>query len=407
MASTKYWVWLSSLDKLRPNEKSAVLELYGDPEKAFFAPRGDYRRLSSLRDSAREELEKRDLSRVDRILDECDRLGLRIVSRQDAAYPKRLKNIYAPPAVLYMKGRQRDLDSEAAIAVIGTRRPTGYGLKMARSISAGIVHCGGIVLSGLGPGIDGEAARAALEEDGCCVGVLGTSHDQASFWLNDEIGFYGLLISEYAPGTASQRHFFRERNRITAGLSVGVVVIEAPEKSGALLFAEEALEQGKEIFALPGNVDAATSVGTNSLIQSGAKPITCAWDVMTEFTGLFPDKIHYSETPPRSAPPAPPPSEAEEETVRKERAGEGEGKKAVDSGDAGDYIDWKKQLEGLSTDQLRILTAIEKNASHIDDIVEETGLNAAKVLAQLTVLEIKGFIRREAGMRIALKITKK
>ena len=410
MASVKYWVWLASANALHPAEKAAVLKAYGEPEAAFFAPKGDLMKIEGLREMAAEELEKRDLREADRILGACEEQNIRVLTLQDTVYPSRLKQIFAPPPVLYAKGRLRDLDDEAAIAVIGTRGATPYGLGVARDLSAGIVHCGGAVLSGLGQGIDAEAAKAALEAGGYCIGVLGTSHREANGWLARQVADYGLLLSEYAPGTVSQRFFFRERNRITAGLSVGVVVVEAPEKSGALLFAEEALELGKEIFAVPGAVDAVNSVGTIRLIKDGAIPVTCAWDVMREFVPLFPGRLRDTapKTPPKTilakaeeaigginAKPA----EQEQKPV--------EAEKAVDTDSRQEYIDWKEQLGRLNEDQLKIITAIEKDATHIDDIVEATGLGAAKVLAQLTVLEIKGYIRREAGRRVALKISKK
>ena len=395
MASVKYWVWLASQERLTSAEKTAVLSAYGDPEAAFFSPN----RVEGLRESSAEALERRDLRESNRILDACDEQGLRVICLQDTAYPLRLKQIAAPPAVLYAKGRLRDLDEEAAIAVIGTRKPSGYGLRMARELASGIVRCGGAVLSGLGQGIDGEAAKAALESNGYCVGVLGTPHDQAAGWLCREVAGWGLLLSEYAPGTEPQRHFFRERNRVTAGLSVGVVVVEAPEKSGALLFANEANDQGREIFAVPGEVGAPNSVGTIALIQEGAFPAACAWDIMREFTGRFPEKLRRSDAP---SPPKPFVRQELERTAEPEREQPPAEKAAPE-----ERTDWKEQLSRLNAEQLMIISAIEKDATHIDDIVEATGLGAAKVLSQLTILEIKGFIRREAGRRIALKITKK
>ena len=395
MASVKYWVWLASQSELRPSEKTAVLRLYGDPEAAFFAPKGDFSRVEGLRDVAVEALEQRDLREANRILGACEEQNLSVICLQDTLYPRRLKQIYAPPPVLYARGRMRDLDEEPAIAIVGTRGATPYGLGLARSLAEGVVRSGGTVLSGLGMGVDGEAAKAALEAGGGCVGVLGTSHQEATGWLARQVGDFGLLLSEYAPGTVSQRYFFRERNRITAGLSVGVIVVEAPEKSGALLFAEEALELGKEVFAVPGAVNAVNSVGTNRLIKDGATPVTCSWDVMSEFVGLYPDRIRRVD---ETKLPKPLLERAAEQPAQK---------KAVDSEPAPDYIDWKEQLKSLNEDQLKIISAIEKDATHIDDIVETTGLGAAKVLAQLTVLEIKGYIRREAGRRVALKITKK
>lgn len=396
MASVKYWVWLASLDALRPGEKAAVIRTYGDPEAAFFAPKGDVLRVEGLRETAAEALEQRDLRAANRILGACEEQNLRVICQQDTIYPRRLKQIYAPPPVLYAKGRMRDMDEEPAIAIVGTRGATPYGVGLARSLSSGIVRSGGTVLSGLGMGIDGEAAKAALENGGGCVGVLGTSHQEATGWLARQVADFGLLLSEYAPGTVSQRYFFRERNRITAGLSVGVVVVEAPEKSGALLFAEEALELGKEVFAVPGAVNAVNSVGTNRLIKDGATPVTCAWDVMSEFVGLYPNKIRRVDE-----------SKPQPTLLERAQAAPAPEKKAVDREQSQDYIDWKEQLSRLNEDQLKIISAIEKDATHIDDIVETTGLGTAKVLAQLTVLEIKGYIRREAGRRVALKITKK
>ena len=403
MASAKYWVWLAAQERLSVAEKAALLRSYGDPEAVFFAPKGELSRVEQLRESSMEELEKHDLRRANEILGACEEQGLRIICQQDSGYPARLKNIYAPPLVLYAKGKLCELDEEAAIAVIGTRKASPYGLGMARKLSEGIIRCGGVVLSGLGSGIDGEAAKAALAADGLCVGVLGTAHEAADGWLVREVAKWGLLLSEHAPGTVSQNHFFRTRNRITSGLSVGVVVVEAPETSGALLFASEAVEQGKDIFSVPGEVGAPNSVGTIQLIREGATPVTCGWDVMREFVGRFPDKVRRPQEQTQEKPLV---SRAAE-TLRKAPEGAGRQEKSVDKAPQQAYIDWKEQLSALSADQLKIIAAIEKNSSHIDDIVEETGLGAAKVLAQLTVLEIKGIIRREAGRRIALKITKK
>ena len=174
--------------------------------------------------------------------------------------------------------------------------------------------------------------------------------------------------------------------------------MEAPERSGALLFANEANEQGKEIFAVPGPVGAPKSVGTIALIQEGAYPVTEAWDIMGEFAGRFPEKIR------RDASPLPP-----EPIVRQEqdKLAKAERKQTEEKAAPEERTDWKEQLSRLTAEQLTIISAIEKDAAHIDDIVEATGLGTAKVLSQLTILEIKGFIRREAGRRIALKITKK
>lgn len=399
MASIKYWVWLSAQTGVSPAAKAALLRHYGDAETAFFAPAGEFGRIKGISAGDAAVLESRDMSRVEDILAGCRQLDIRPVTMQDADYPERLRNIFAPPAVIYVKGKLPELDDEAAIAVIGTRKASPYGLKMGSRLAGEIVRCGGIVISGLTSGVDAAAARGALLADGICIGVLGTSHDMEKGSLARDVCVKGALISEYPPGTQPLRSHFRDRNRISAGLSVGVTVVEAPEKSGALLFAAEANDQGKEIFAVPGNADAPNSAGTIALMQEGAKPVRTGWDILCEFADLFPGKLRQAE-----AAEMPENGKNHAETGEKEPEG---AKKGIDKEKSRGYIDLKEQLARLSEEQLKIISAIDKGASHIDDVIENTGLSTPKVLAQLTVLEIKGFIRREPGKRISLNTAKK
>ena len=399
MASIKYWVWLSAQTGVSPAAKAALLRHYGDAETAFFAPAGEFGWIKGISAGDAAVLESRDMSRVEDILAGCRQLDIRPVTMQDADYPERLRNIFAPPAVIYVKGKLPELDDEAAIAVIGTRKASPYGLKMGSRLAGEIVRCGGIVISGLTSGIDAAAARGALLADGVCIGVLGTSHDMEKGSLARDVCVKGALISEYPPGTQPLRSHFRDRNRISAGLSVGVTVVEAPEKSGALLFAAEANDQGKEIFAVPGNADAPNSAGTIALMQEGAKPVRTGWDILCECADLFPGKLRQAE-----AAEMPENGKNHAETGEKEPEG---AKKGIDKEKSRGYIDLKEQLARLSEEQLKIISAIDKGASHIDDVIENTGLSTPKVLAQLTVLEIKGFIRREPGKRISLNTAKK
>lgn len=400
MSALSYWIWLSNAE-LSVRTKAALMEHYGDAETAFFAPAGEFAHIEGVSRADAAILERRDMSDTARIIEECQAQGLSVISYQDSAYPSRLRNIYAPPPVLYIKGRLPAVDDNAVIAVVGTRKATPYGLKMARTIAGEIVRCGGIVISGLTHGIDAAAAEGALSAGGICVGVLGTAHQDDAGVLYAGVAERGAVISEYAPGSPAQRSFFRDRNRITAGLSVGAVAVEAPEKSGTRLFVAEAAAQGKEIFAVPGNADAKMSAGTIDMLKDGAKPVTCGWDVVSEFEYLFPGKL-------RKAP------AARGETRRIEAEGvenapvlQKETKKVIDKENGRRYIDLKDQLRDLSETQLKIITAVDNGGTHIDDIIETTGLGTATVLAQLTVLEIKGYIRREAGRRIALNTAKK
>ena len=403
MSAVKYWIWLSALDTLSVRAKASLIRRFGDAESVYFAPDDALARCDGVSASEAAVLSRRDLSRVDEILSDCAEQHLSIITMQDALYPKRLKSIYAPPVVLYVRGRLPQIDDEAVIAVVGTRSASPYGLKMGRQIAYEIASCGGIVASGLTHGIDAAAARGAMAADGVCLGVLGTAHEQQDGELAMDVCRRGALISEYAPGRVSQRSFFRERNRISAGLSVGAVAVEAPEKSGTLLFAAEALEQGREVFAVPGNADAPGCRGTNSLLKDGATPATCGWDVMAEFAARFPDKIRRSAALcPEQAPPAPADAPAAAETARR-----ADGKKEIDKEKSVEYIDLRTQLGLLSEAQLKIISAIEREPTHIDDIVEKTGLGAAAVLTQLTVMTVKGLVRRVPGNRVALNVKRR
>ena len=413
MSSLRYWVWLSSVSFANPRAKYALIERYGDAESAFLAPPGEYRSLPGVSANEAEIFERRDLREADRILEACRREHIQILTLADAAYPQRLRNIFAPPVVLYIKGRLPDVDSIPSVAVIGTRRATPYGIKMGRDIAYEIANCGGIVVSGLTEGIDRAAARGCLLAGGCCIGVLGTAHGEGGE-LREDVIATGALVSEYPPGTKMEKRFFRDRNRISAGLSHAVCVVEAPERSGSLLFAQEALEQGKEIFAVPGNADAENSAGIMILLKQGARPAACGWDVLEDFEALYPDRISRPGTD-RHAPPltkneavsaARPVKPAVQKTKSEEKR-ETSSKKEIDKQKSAGYIDLHEQLKGLSEDQLQIVTAIGRGETHIDDIIEATGMSTAKVLSQLTILEIKGYIRRSAGRRVSLNTIQK
>ncbi len=413
MSSIRYWVWLSSVSIANPRARAALAEHYGDAEAAFLAPPGEYKTVDGVSAAEAELFERRELAAADRILERCREENISILTLADAAYPQRLRNIFAPPVALYVKGRLPDVDAIPAVAVIGTRKATPYGIKMGRDIAFEIARSGGIVVSGLTEGIDRAAARGCLLGGGSCIGVLGTAHGKDGD-LRRDVSAFGALVSEYPPGAGVQNRYFRERNRISAGLSHAVCVVEAPEKSGCFLFVQEALEQGKEIFAVPGNADAENSAGTILLLKQGARPAVCGWDVLEDLQHIYPDKIRRPDRKwmPPDGPEALPPEERTgvKKTQNKEKrspARPDTAKKEIDKQNDAGYIGMREQLAQLSAEQLQIVTAIGRGETHIDDIIETTGLSTAKVLSQLTILEIKGFIRRSAGRRISLNISTK
>lgn len=391
MSVLKYWLWLSDAP-VSTRAKAALIRRYGDAETAYFAPSGEFASIEHVTPTEAAILERRDLSRTDAISRACLEQNISIVTLQDAAYPKRLKSIYDPPVVLYVKGKLPVVDDNALVAVVGTRKASSYGLKMAQRLAFDISKCGGIVVSGLTAGIDAQAAKGAMLAGAACVAVLGSSHEQSNSRITQDVELSGALISEYAPGTIGRKSFFRDRNRIGAGLSVATVVVEAPAKSGALLFAQEAAEQGREVFAVPGNADSLNSAGTIALLKSGAKPVTEGWDVLCEFVSRFPDKLHPAEKEELPEP-------ASEEKPQSARAAK--------LSTAQRPAELKAQLDKLNEPQLKIITAIDSDTNHIDDIMEATGFSSSQVLTQLTLLEIKGYVRRLPGNRVALNIAKK
>ena len=391
METIRYWIWLSQLN-ISPRARASVVCHFGDAETAFLSKPESFSGLAGISAREAELLEQRSLSEADRVLSRCRTQNLTVLPMTDPSYPDCLRQIFDPPIVIYVQGTLPPVDELPVLAVIGTRRASPYGIKMGRDLASRIAADGAVVLSLLTRGIDEAAAEGALLSNGPCIGVLGTSHEACTLPVARKVARVGAVISEYPPGTASMRHFFRERNRIAAGLSDGVVVVEAPEKSGTRLFVMDAVEQGRDIFAVPGNADSENAAGTLSLIKEGAKLVTDAEDILEEYRGRYPafssrtearrtqtqKEIPVRQKKPAAArfSPMPPPSP--------------------------DPVEEKSSRTSLLTDdQRRILDAIGEFSTHVDDITARTDLPMARVLSQLTLLEIRGLVRREAGKRFA------
>ena len=429
MAALRYWIWLSAMTDLRPKVRNALLDVFGDPETLYFADEAQLLERCQLTPAERARVLQKDLTRADGILEKCTQDGVSIFTLADAAYPQRLKSIFDPPVVLYIRGRLPALDEAAAIAVVGTRKATPYGIKMARRMGFELTKGGGLVVTGLAGGVDSAAAEGALRAGGSCIGVLGCAIDEVyPQWntaLYDDVAAVGALVSEYPPGEGIQKKNFPERNRIMSGLSVGVTVIEAPEGSGALITAAHALEQGREIFAVPGNADQPNCAGSNELIRSGALLASTGWDVLSEFTAQFPQKLEkpdparlreYNREERDAVGSAPQPEAQEHPVVRPAAPEKGRGfaklrvrndRKRIDNTEKREYIDLQQQLSGLTENQLKIVSALDAPSMHVDDIIEKAALPAAAVLSELTLLQIKGFVIQEPGKRFTLNIRRR
>ena len=404
MAELKYWLWLTERRGLEGRKRTELLEQLGSPERVYFADEEEYRFLG-VNDRAIRSLCDKSLEGAHRILGDCERLGIHIMTMQDAAYPERLRVIPQPPLVLYWKGREIAFDDEAAIAVVGTREATPYGLQMARQLSLDLTRAGALVLSGCAQGIDAAAVRAALLAGGPVVSVLGNGLDvvypKQHRYLYEDVAAAGMLISEYPPGTPAYAGNFPARNRILSGLSVGVVVVESPKTGGSLITADLALEQNREVFAVPGPADAANCEGTNRLIQEGAaKLVLSAGDVLCELVDRFPGKL--GRRPPMTAREREQrleELETRQEPIPPKASAKPAPEKEVDNASGVEYIDWQDCQSKLNEEQKCVLLALQEGNMTADDLVERTQIEARRVLAALTILQIQGLAAEESGNR--------
>ena len=406
-----HWIWLATRQNVSDRMKVQLLQHFRDPEDLFYADSYDH--IEGLTKENLESLQDKNLHQAQWVLRQCEKEKLGVLTFQDAAYPARLKNISDPPVVLYYKGRLPDFDGSPLIGVVGTRRASVYGLTASKRMGYQIAKCGGIVVSGMAKGIDSMAMGGALTAGGTVVGVLGCGADMVYPPSNKDLFAdtenYGCILSEFIPGTPPYAWNFPKRNRIISGLSCGVLVVEAPEKSGALITANQALEQGRDVFVVPGNIDVPTFVGSNRLLRDGAIAVSSGWDILSEYEAIFPGKICREDAPVHLtvypdevqsvAKVAQKPKTPKKETPQKQE----KDKKVIDNATKQTYSDVNKDLSAFSPEEQRLIRALESGDRLVDDVIAEMGLPTAKVLSMLTIMEIKGIIRRLPGKRIVLK----
>lgn len=402
-----HWIWLATREGLGDRGRALLLERFRDAEDVYFAEAGAYAAVQSLSAEAVDALQDKALDGAMEILDACRRADIRILTIQDAAYPQRLKNIPDPPVVLYYRGTLPELDALPLIAVVGTRKASAYGLTAAKRMGYQIAACGGVVVSGIADGIDAMAMRGALTAGTPVVGVLGNGADVV-YPLNNralyaDVEKLGCLLTEFPPGTPPMGRNFPRRNRIISGLCCGVLVVEAPGKSGALITAQQAAEQGRDVFVVPGNIDVESCRGSNALLRDGAIAVSCGWDVVSEYETLFPGRIRKDTSPARQTAQAEPTAEAPLLKVAQEPERPVPKKRLLQKRKTAADTPPPKPTPGLSDEEEKLVSLLRQNVTLVDDMMAQSGLPAGQVLAMLTVLEIKGIIRRLPGKRVELK----
>ena len=355
MDDTKYWVAFSRISAVGRARFERLESAFGTLDRAWEAGVDDLRAAGFDDKLASSVASQRRSISPDAEMDRLQRLGIQPLTWNDVQYPARLKQIYERPPVLYVRGTLDERD-EWAVGVVGTRRATTYGRQAAETITSDLARQQITIISGLARGIDSVAHQAAIQAGGRTIAVLPCSVDQVypaqNARLAQSIREHGALVSEYPPGMPIHREYFFRRNRIVAGMSLGVLVVEAGDRSGALLTAKNALEENREVFAVPGSIFSPYSRGTNELIQqSGAKLVREARDVLTELNlTMVSEQVEVQQTLPA------------DET------------------------------------ELALLSCLSAEPAHIDEIGRQARLEPAEVSSALALLELKGYVRQVGGL---------
>lgn len=360
MENLKYWLGFNLVKGIGPAKLQALLDTFKDIGTAWQASERELERIGLDRRAIATFLETRAEVDLDAYLKQVLDAGVTVLTWESDAYPRYLREAPAPPPVLYVAGDILESD-QWAVAVVGTRRLTAYGQQMTRELVTGLVRNNVTIVSGLARGIDGIAHKTAVEMGGRTLAVLGSGID--CLYPPQHRGLArriikekrGAIISDYALGTQPEAKNFPPRNRIISGLSLGVVVIEAGQKSGALITANFALEQDRDVFAVPGNVNSKASAGTNRLIQQGAKLVISAEDILEELNlTMAPQQMVVQMAMP----------ESEEEAM--------------------------------------LLKQLSRQPSHVDELCRASGMSSADVSSTLAIMELKGMVQQVGGMRYVL-----
>jgi DNA processing protein len=365
MTSREAYIALNMVDGVGPIRVRALLDRFNEPQAILSATKADLMQVEGVGDEvARSITSWREKVDLDAELTRIEKAAVQVVTRDDPDYPKNLREVYDPPIILYVRGTLSERDA-LAIAIVGSRRTTLYGQDMARKLAYQLGRVGVTVVSGMARGIDTAAHTGALQAKGRTVAVIGCGIDivypsENEKLANEIVEKGGALVTEFPFGVKPDRQNFPMRNRIISGWSLGTVVVEANLKSGALITASQAAEQGRQVFAVPGRADSILSRGTNKLIKDGAKLTEDAEDILGEFEYLLPKRA----------------------TEQEEAASEGGG---------------TKPALVLSDMEEKVMAQVGREETAIDEIIRASGLTTACVSATLLSLEMKRLVRQLPG----------
>ena len=388
-----YWLALRTARGVGPRTCKLLIEKFGAPEKIFQLHADEIAAAGVPRNTARSIAEFRDFEPLEKELCELPNIGARLVKWTDPDYPPNLRQIADPPPFLFVRGRAQ-LSDPACIAIVGARAASDIGRRMAQRLGLELAAKGFTVVSGLARGIDGEAHQGALDAHGKTVAVLGCGVDviypaEHRKLAEAILAGGGAIVSELPIGTQPLAENFPTRNRILSGLCLGVVIVEAAEKSGSLITARMALEQDRQVFAVPGSPLSGKTRGSNRLLKDGAKLVECVEDVIEELAPQMAGRPVATRTLPNE-PAEPAPTPATSDTRAKVPP-------IADSAGGG------KTLEIATDDAATILVNLkESERLHVDSIIESSGLNAQTVLRLLLELELEGRVTQHPGKLFSL-----
>ncbi len=401
----EFWIWLQTAlgAGARTDELLAYFET---PEQLYLAGSNEWRLSGLLTEKKIAALKNTTPSQTMAVFKECTSKGYEIITPDSDAYPKRLKQLSTMPLVLYCKGDSSAISDVVCIGMVGTRRASEYGTQIAQRLSYGLAEAGATIVSGGALGIDSEAHAGAMLAKGRTVAFLGcglsSNYLAENAALRRAITRYGAVVSEYQPFTSPSKATFPIRNRLISGISIGVVVVEAGVKSGSLITASKATEQGKDVFAVPGDIVRSSFDGTNFLIKNGAKPVFNALDILSEYEFTYSEYIDFkkaakplSEIPYVDYKSKKKKSESSPEAVtpKKQPAEEPKPEAAV-------KVDISNEA---SADAQRVYAVLSNEPMHIDDIVRATNLKMNIVLSSLTELELLGVCELVSGKKYIIK----
>lgn len=370
-----------------------IIELYETPKNFYKAGVHDWKLTGLFTQRHLDKIESIKLSNAEPVIKMCEEKSQKIVPFTSSEYPNRLKTIYSPPALLYVNGKIPDIDNKISISIVGTRTPTEYGMNMAFDFAFKLAKSEAIVISGGALGIDITAHRGALMAKGECICVLGCGLDYNYLLKNkdtrDLISKNGAVISEYPPNTPPMKQNFPVRNRIISGLSLGVLVVEAGAKSGSLITARLAADEGRDVFAIPGNAGNFLSQGTNNLIKEGAKLVTNSKEILEEYLSKTRIQSLSLETI------------GNDMELYSEYESDKGGNLIVDEEKSNNTISTKHYVN-LSENAKKVLKVLTDKEKHIDDISMAAGLTASQSLMAITELELLEVIISYPGKRYKL-----